>query len=464
MTDLEERLRDTLVDRARQAPAGAPLADRILTELDASVPVLRPRRGWRTWSLPLLAAAAVAAVVTGVVGLGHVRFSAAPAPAVSHQAPRPSDAGPPSSSAPTRTGAPTRVRQTSAAPSYQPPPPPPALGVTGFRVVDLTFASETQGWALGSADCVSGPGRCTALLRTEDGSTTWQSFAGAAFDVPGVPGCETHPATCVDHLRFATNTVGYAYGSERLYMTTDGGTHWTLQPGPGAEALETLSDNVIRVVSDGPGCPGPCNVRVETSAIGSSTWHAVALAAGQVNADGVVLARSEHDAYVLLTANPAGGAGRATSTLYVSTNDGQSWSDRGEPCPQSGGEVDSASVAASPHGVVTVLCRPRLAGGGRAFVGISRDAGTSFAPLGSPLPRNAENLLAGDPDTVLIAAGAHAYRYRSGTGWSRIDAISGSADFVGFESTSTGRVVTNGGRSIWSTFDGTGSWSAYTFR
>ena len=90
-TELETRLRASLSENARHAPPGAPLADRILAELDAA-PVLRPRGGWRTWTFPLLAAAAIAAVAFALVGVGAARHTAAPpihpgTQAVSHPAP-----------------------------------------------------------------------------------------------------------------------------------------------------------------------------------------------------------------------------------------------------------------------------------------------------------------------------------------------------------------------------------------
>ena len=84
--DLETRLRASLRDNARHAPPDGPLAERILAELDA--PVLRPHRSWRTWTFPLLAAAAIAAVALTLAGVGADRDTAAPAARVTRHASR----------------------------------------------------------------------------------------------------------------------------------------------------------------------------------------------------------------------------------------------------------------------------------------------------------------------------------------------------------------------------------------
>ena len=61
---------------------------------------------------------------------------------------------------------------------------------------------------------------------------------GTEFNVPGeTGGCATR---CVQHIRFATDQIGYAFGPHALLMTTDGGLDWTPQSG-GADALETLN-------------------------------------------------------------------------------------------------------------------------------------------------------------------------------------------------------------------------------
>jgi photosystem II stability/assembly factor-like uncharacterized protein len=412
--------------------------------------VLRPRNGWRawkTWSLPLLAAGAVAAVVGAVVGIGAMRHSAAPpAPAMSHQ-------GTP---APVQT-----VHSTPTPHNSRPvlPPQPDPNGVTGFRVMDLTFVGVNRGWAAGLANCVSGPGLCTALFRTTNGRT-WTSMPGAQFNMPMPNDACADP--CVEHIRFANAKVGYAFGPDALLMTTDGGRNWIRQPG-GALAIETLNDNVIRVVAKHLGCPGPCDISVQTSAIGSTSWHAVALAGTPVSGITVALSRSGSDAYLLITQNPAGGASNETSTLYVSTDNGATWKPHGEPCPQAGGEVDSVAIAAAPPNTLTVLCAKRANGGRPQFVLLSKNAGATFQRMGHLAP-GVSAILAGDPNTELVVAGAKAYLTADATAhWTRIRPLT-DVSFLGFESASVGRAVTDGGGVVWSTYDGGKTWNPYEFR
>lgn len=290
---------------------------------------------------------------------------------------------------------------------------------------------------------------------------------GTPFNVDGVQNCA---APCVHHIRFATDLIGYAYSSDVLFMTTDGGSHWQPQPGRGAEALETLDGNVIRLVSDRGGCPGPCNVHVETALLGTSTWTTVHLQPGDIDPVGVQLSRSGSDAYVLATGRTAGGAADQTSTLYISTDNGASWNPRSEPCPQASAqankittEVDSVAVAAAPGGAVSLLCASRD-GVSRIFAIISRDTGTHFTQRTDSLPRSAGELLTGDPSTVLIAAGTTAYRLiGAGPRWVQVAGLAGRVSFLGFESATVGRAVTDAGRKIETTTDGGRTWSSFEF-
>src|SRR5881394_3610844 len=88
MTDDLEReptaaaLRRSLAAHAAEAPKGELLARRIIDSAGADVPVAGPpsRRGWRSWALPIVAAGAVAGVVAALVGIEHVRPTAANQP------------------------------------------------------------------------------------------------------------------------------------------------------------------------------------------------------------------------------------------------------------------------------------------------------------------------------------------------------------------------------------------------
>jgi photosystem II stability/assembly factor-like uncharacterized protein len=270
----------------------------------------------------------------------------------------------------------------------------------------------------------------------------------------------------VVHIRFATDRVGYAFGPSAFYVTGDGGRTWQRQPG-NAIALETLGGNVIRVTSSHSGCPGPCDVGVETAPVGSTAWTRTVAPGGlhppnEVAA--VQFARSQSDAYLLITANPAGGAGRATSTLFRSVDAGRTWTSVGEPCPQSSGENDSVAVTAGTDGVVAMLCDHRL-GAHHAQVVASSNGGASFTAQRGIVPFTYPSLLSGDPNTVLVAAcsGAAARSTDGGVSWQRMPQLPGGITFVGFENSQVGRVVAQHGRSIWTTRDGGRTWAPVRF-
>lgn len=441
---LAQQLRETLAARAAEAPAGDLLAERIIHAADReSVHSRRAaQRGWRTRALPLVAAAAVAGVVLTVVAIEHYRPTGSP-PAAS-QSGSPTQ---PSSPTPTDTGSPSPTTASTTAAHV--------ADLTNVKVLDLTFVSENEGWALAAADCLTGPGRCTALLHTTDGKT-WTSVRSTPFNVAGVQGCA---APCVTDIRFADPHVGYAFGPAAFFMTTDGGAHWTPLAG-GALQLETLDGNVIRVTGSPSGCPGPCNVRVETAAIGSTTWTSAEL--GSLSGARLSFSRGGSDAYLLVTRNPAGGANDATSTLYRSSDDGRSWLQAGEPCPQSSAEVDSSAVAGAPDGRVSVLCTVRSATQ-RSFVVTSTDHGATFAPQPGTIPVIVPDQLTGDPTTVLVAArDGLARSLDGGRSWTAVPDVQGRVTFVGFESSSVGRAVTDQ-HTIWTTRDGGRSWRPKAF-
>lgn len=440
---IARELRASLERHAHEAPRGDLLAQRIINQAEGS---RRSRRNWRTWTMPLVAAGAVAAVVGAIAGVESLQTSAnGPTPATSNDA-----------SVLQSPVNPTQTPSDSALPS----PTTQSSGAETLRnvkVLDLTFVSENQGWALAAADCVSGPGRCSALFHMK-GAKWWSMPNSTPFNVEGVTGGCTDP--CVTNIRFADKDTGYAFGPSAFFMTKDGGNQWTPEAG-GAIALETLDNNVIRVTATSPsGCPGPCGIGVETAAIGSNEWTPRSVQAAA--AIRVVLSRGGADAYLLLTRNPAAGAGSATSTLYRSTDDGVHWIADGEPCPQTGGEVDSYTVAAGSHGAVSVLCAART-DQTHLRVAVSTDDGATFSNAGPPIP-STPSLLSGDPATVLVAAGdGLALSRDGGKTWHVVTEVSDQIGFVGFESTSVGRAVSADGKTIWTTRDAGQSWTPTTF-
>jgi hypothetical protein len=373
---------------------------------------------------------------------------------------RPDATGPEPGASPSasilQSSAPTGPTGTTSAAS---PTPIDTSTLHGVKILDLTFVSEDTGFAVASADCIRGPGRCTALLRTTDGAH-WKSMPNTPFRVPGITGGCAYP--CVSHIRFANDQVGYAFGPKALLMTTDGGASWQQQKG-GAILLETLDQNVIRVTSSHTGCPGPCNVQVQTSGIGSPTWATAKFISPTVGYD-VSLSRGGSDAYLLFTGPIAGGGAQdARSTLYRSTDDGRIWQSANEPCPQIDGEVDSYAVAAAPDGRVSVLCVHRQAPQ-RWFVATSTDDGDTFTAQSGTVPAATAGLLTGDATTVLVtAASGMARSTDGGKTWQSVPDVTGKISFVGFESERVGRAVSADGQTIWTTRDAGKTWSPAAF-
>jgi photosystem II stability/assembly factor-like uncharacterized protein len=265
----------------------------------------------------------------------------------------------------------------------------------------------------------------------------------------------------VQYIRFATTDVGYAFGPSAFFMTTDGGATWHQQDG-GAIQLETLDGNVIRVTGTASGCPGPCVDGIETSGVGSTDWTPADF--NQISSktvDSVVLARGNGGyAYLLMTANPAGGAENEPSTLYRSTDKGLTWQDMGkDPCGRADVTVFSTSIAGGDQGRVAALCMTRQAPN-HYTVAWSQDGGVEFGMKPGEIPPDvAPTLLTGDPATVLIAAGDGMARSADGgVTWQKVQDVTGEIGWVGFESQTVGRAVSADGTTIWTTRDGGATW------
>ncbi|MDT4891971.1 MAG: Photosynthesis system assembly factor [Pseudonocardiales bacterium] len=459
MTDpnLETRLRETLRAQARRAPQPEDTVREVLLTVAAHRPHRLSR--WHTWTVPLVAAGAVAAVAAALVGIQHVRTAAN----------RVGPAGPPPSVSVSIPSGPAQSPSTSAASVVAPAPgvtsgapSPVSVGLRHFSVTDLSFVGS-DGWAWGSADCTSGAGQgghCAAMVRTTDGGATWHSVPGPPANV-ALLSCDD---PCVRSIRFASPSVGYAFGPSALFMTTDSGRTWQRQKG-GADALESLDGNVIRISSAClPGCPP----LVQTSSIGSATWAARALPPGAPGF-GVSLVRTGSAAYLLAMGHTSGGAQNATSVLFSSADDGGHWSARGEPCPQgpaggtANGEQDSVAVAAAVDGSVAVLCTPRGAAQ-NSFVAVSTDQGATFHRAGGGIGTGPDaTLFAAATSRTLLVMGD--VLYRSGDGgasWTRVQHNGVgplTASWIGFESPTEGRVI-EAGTTIWTTHDAGVTWTA----
>ncbi len=169
---------------------------------------------------------------------------------------------------------------------------------TGFTVTDLTWVSDTQGWALGTAPCAQAP--CTSVVHTLDGGHTWAGLPApkAYLDsdpvASGTPPCSATVA-CVDGIRFANATTGYAFGISSLWLTTDGGHTWAERSTTPTDALEVDGNMVVRITHSGSESPPGIPYQVQATTVGSTSWHA--LAAPALNGDSAELAVQGADLY-----------------------------------------------------------------------------------------------------------------------------------------------------------------------
>ncbi|WP_375480787.1 WD40/YVTN/BNR-like repeat-containing protein [uncultured Jatrophihabitans sp.] len=443
----EEALRVSLERNARNAPRADLLAEQVIRHAAGSPPRRAPFR-WRTWALPVLAAGGVAAVVLGLAATGDLTRQAnrpGNSPTVSHHVPN--------SGSSTPTPNPTSGTTTDHA------VPVNTVGLHEFRAVDLTFVGANQGYALGTAKCVRKAGTCSAIVRTGDGVHWTDTTAdGSGFDTPFNIESGSCQRRCVSHIRFATEDIGYVYGRSALFVTTDGGADWTRQAG-GADALETLKNNVIRVVGQG-GCPPGCAYAVQVAKLGSSAWTDVTLPPGGrgVFAD---LSRTGDDAFLLDGGNAAGGAS-ARATLFESHDDGAHWSAHDDPCPRvaAGDEIVAQDLTTAGDGTVAVTCLDRMKL--TSSVAVSTNRGASF--VDHQLPGKMPQLVAAASSGRLLVNTDALYRSTdSGQSFHKVQDGPTSPSWIGFENATTGRAVTDGGRRIWTTTDAGAHWSSFTF-
>gem|GEM_PF-4149426 len=121
--------------------------------------------------------------------------------------------------------------------------------------------SALDGFALGIATC--GGSVCTALEVTTDAGWSWVPGTGPAV-----------PPGSLDHLRFANQDDGYAYGPQELEATLDGGAQWFRSTYPGEADgavlldLEASGDWLVALVSAREGG----SLQVSRSPVGRPVW------------------------------------------------------------------------------------------------------------------------------------------------------------------------------------------------
>ncbi len=350
-------------------------------------------------------------------------------------------------------------------------PLPTQLPATSF-VVDLTWIDDHDGWALAAAPCGT-DSYCPRLARTSDGGQTWEQLPNP----PGTLQSGCLPGDCVSYIRFASATIGYLFGPA-FYTTGDGGLTWRagVEDLP-VEAVEPGAGNVLRIVDNRIGCPGPCDRTVEAAVIGSSNWHPLlalpfaSIPTRQISAK--VIRQGSQVIYVPIFGDPGAGGGTQQAILFRSTDAGATWQQLTDPCGGSGATLkDAGDFAAGPGGFLVALRNPR-AGAPPSFITTSSDRGSSWSQL-RMLPGAAQNVAAASSSHLVatsgstVGSGAATFMAwvstDAGRNWQvavadpeQLDPTTPPRTFLGFEDTLVGRWV-GYPRAIWTTTDAGVHW------
>jgi photosystem II stability/assembly factor-like uncharacterized protein len=368
---------------------------------------------------------------------------------------------------------------TGSSTTSAPPLPVPA----GFYVVDLTWVSAGEGWALGSAPCSRPP--CTSIAHTTDGGLSWGEVPAPPAFIPGSPTSPTVACSaqvpCVSGIRFADANTGYLWGQSSLWMTTNGGRAWVVQAHDATVALEVAHGTVVRVDTQETGCPPGCTYQVEAATVGSTTWRSLHNLA--LTGDAVAMSLEGPRIYVAAFRNPAGGANDAHPRMIRSGDAGSHWTAFDDPCglTPKGAEADAGAISAAPAGHFVVACEPRTSASSESpFVVTSADGAVTFGPH-HPIPVGGPSLGAGP---ISAATGRRLALLVStsnppatekivvlisedgGFNWhvtlSQVPPSLGGPLYLGFQDATTGRLAL-GDRTIDTTTDGGRHWTAFTF-
>ena len=363
--------------------------------------------------------------------------------------------------------------------------------LAGSSVVDLTWVSPKDGWALLRGSCVTEFSCSARLAHTQNGGRSWTALPNPPAQLAPGAGCSIR--VCVKELRFATPSIGYLFGPS-LLMTRNGGRSWTPVASPPVESLEPGADAVVRVTSGTSACPGPCRPAIEAASPGSEHWQLLpAQLAWTVSTSPKVIRAGEAIYLVVYRGGPA--MGWQTPDVYRSLDDGRSWAERPEPCGGSHWSVRSSAheslqhrnetvdLAAAPGGFLVVLCQSF--NGESASVMTSEDYGDTWGPR-HPLPElvtdaqfHPQQIAAASPTGLLISDGGvsgggtntHTLLFSSDGGehWAKVASERSQLQlniptptYLGFENSHVGRWISSR-HVIWTTTDGGSHWTRRPF-
>jgi hypothetical protein len=309
----------------------------------------------------------------------------------------------------------------AATPTSTTSPAPIASGP--FRSTDVTFVSATHGWAIA-------PGR---LVQTVDGGDTWTRV--------------TAPPGYADHVRFASDRIGYAWALQKgLSITRDGGVSWQPAKLTRVLQLEAAAGYVWAIAGDEP-YPG-----VWRGTVGGPSFTKV----GQTPDRSGTLDVHGANAYVvgIQGAGPIGGSLDVWTGLRR-TNDAL-------PCKGNSLYIPDSPLGVSTDGSVFLVCDVEhlvqdQTPAPEQWAYVSGDQGRSWTRRPAP-PETPTDVTA--TRNGLFAWGKSVERY-DGTRW--VVAIRGAGFVtVGFQDDAHGIALGRDGR-LYLTRDGGSSWTTARF-
>jgi hypothetical protein len=370
-------------------------------------------------------------------------------------------------STPTPTGLPSASIPTSTLPvvTSAPTPTPFPPAPSGFRPLSLTFVSATAGWVIGTGACAMS---CVWVYHTTNGGATWTRSGAPPAYFP-IYGCYELALPCVDTVRFSTPERGYAFGASwgDVYMTSNGGSTWSLAPITDVSALSLAGDHALRLQAADGGCTaGECQLK--RSINGGLTWSSASQPIlTPEGLAGNVFLQSDGYAYAVGYGNPAGG-GPETAELYRSSNFGASWTLENDPCSNgSPGRPITVGVDAAAGGVLAIDCLAEEGGPQRGFVVVSVDGGARFGPPHAAPPSFAVFAIGSSEVLAEATSAGLSVSHDGGVTWiatyacPSVNQGDNGIRFVGFETAKVAHLIC--GNAIARSTDGGLNWATYRF-
>jgi hypothetical protein len=337
-----------------------------------------------------LVAMSIAAVVVAGIALVVVAAGCGSSPQAATSA-SPSSA--PTSSSPAATSTPSGTPTATTQPAGAPVP-------AGFRAASITFVSASECFVLGTA-----PSTGTALLRSLDRGQTWVRLKAPVAPLAAPTGSSS--VATAWGTRFASPSHGFIFG-RKLWETTDGGGHWTLDSAPTDPilSLATIDGQVLAltVKDTSQGDSGPATLLRRPLAGGS--WHTIASVKTVDLTDPTDL-----------IATQAGTAAVLDGAHVLTTKDGGlTMVSRATPAlPKY--YIPSSVTATSANGLALLCVGQGSTGHTQKLVYVSSDGGAYWSKAGAPSALGDGGTLAGSGTTLVLAtASAASWLDRSADG------------------------------------------------